>query len=416
MSRALGSAGPADNTTSAPSGPLVGVRVLELGSIIAGPFATRLLGDFGAEVIKIELPGVGDPLREWGVHRHEGRALWWSVQSRNKKLITLDVRRPAGRELCLQLLAECDVLVENFRPGTLEKWGLGPDRLHEANPGLIIARISGYGQTGPYADRPGFASAGEAVGGLRSINGFPDQAPPRAGISLGDSLAAMVTAQGILMALYHRDACGGSGQVVDTAITESCFSLLESMVPDYGKLGVVRQPSGTVLPHVAPSNVYRTRDDKWVVIAANGENLWRRLCEVMQRSDLLIDDRFGTLRGRVEHMAELDAIIGEWTAQHDAGEIDRILVAADVVYGPVNSIADIFHDPQFRARDMLVEVEDPEVGPLTVPGVVPKLSATPGDPVSTGAWELGTHNDQVYRELLGLDDDQLAELAADGTI
>lgn len=397
-------------------GPLAGVRILELGSIIAGPFATRMLGDFGADVIKIELPGSGDPLREWGVHRHEGRALWWSVQSRNKKLITLDVRRPAGQELCLRLLDECDVLVENFRPGTLEKWGLGPDRLHERNPGLVIARISGYGQTGPYAVRPGFASAGEAVGGLRYINGFPDQAAPRAGISLGDSLAAMFAVQGILMALYHRDACGGRGQIVDTAITESCFAMLESMVPDYGKLGVVRQPSGTVLPHVAPSNVYRTRDGKWVVIAANGENLWRRLCQVMHRTDLLTDERFRTLGGRVEHMTELDTIIGEWTAQHDAAELDRLLVAADVVYGPVNSIADIFRDPQFRARDMLIEVEDPQVGPLTVPGVVPKLTATPGEPGRTGAWELGAHNDQVYRELLGLDSDELAALAADGTI
>ncbi|MHA6795718.1 CaiB/BaiF CoA transferase family protein [Pseudonocardia bannensis] len=417
MSRAHQPSGLAGSTTAAVrTGPLAGVRVLELGSIIAGPFATRMLGDFGAEVIKIELPGSGDPLREWGVHRHEGRALWWSVQSRNKKLITLDVRQPAGRELCLRLLDECDVLVENFRPGTLEKWGLGPDQLHDRNPKLIIARISGYGQTGPYANRPGFASAGEAVGGLRYINGFPRQAAPRAGISLGDSLAAMSAAQGILMALYHRDANGGCGQVIDTAITESCFALLESMVPDYGKLGVVREPSGTVLPHVAPSNVYRTRDGKWVVIAANGENLWRRLCHTIGRADLLADERFRTLGGRVEHMAELDAIISEWTAQHDAAEIDRILVAADVVYGPVNSIADIFQDPQFRDRDMLIEVDDPEVGPLTVPGVVPKLSATPGDPGPTGAWELGAHNDEVYRELLGLDDDQLAALAAAGTI
>ena len=415
MNRASSVACPRDEATST-AGPLTGVRVLELGSIIAGPFATRMLGDFGAEVIKAESPGHGDPLREWGVNRHEGRALWWPVQARNKKLVTLDLRRPAGQELCLQLLAECDVVVENFRPGTLEKWNLGPDRMHAVNPGLIIARISGYGQTGPYAGRPGFASAGEAVGGLRYINGFPDRAAPRAGISLGDSLAAMVAVQGILMALYHRDAHGGAGQIIDTAITESCFFLLESMVPDYGKLGVIRQPSGTVLPHVAPSNVYRTRDDKWVVIAANGENLWRRLCEAMDRSDLLTDDRFATLRGRVEHMAELDAIISAWTARHSAADIDRILVAADVVYGPVNSIADIFSDPQFRARDMLLEVEDTEVGPLTMPGIVPKLSATPGRADSAGAWDLGAHNDEVYRGLLGLNDDQLDELSADGII
>lgn len=416
MSRQPGASTGGAATPRNGTGPLEGVRVLELGTIIAGPFATRMLGDFGAEVIKIELPGSGDPLREWGVHRHEGRPLWWSVQSRNKKLITLDVRRPSGREICLQLVRECDVLVENFRPGTLEKWDLGPDRLHEANPDLIIARISGYGQTGPYARRPGFASAGEAVGGLRYINGFPDQAAPRSGISLGDSLAAMFAAQGVLMALYHRAAHHGRGQVIDIAITESCFALLESMVPDYGKLGVVREPSGTVLPHVAPSNVYRTKDDKWVVIAANGESLWRRLCQVIDRPDLLHDERYSTLSGRVRYMTDLDAIISDWTGRRDAAEVSRTLVAADVVFGPVNSIADIFDDPQFRERDMLISAEDPDVGPLTVPGVVPKLSATPGDPGRPGAWELGAHNHEVYRQLLGLDDDRLAALAADGTI
>lgn len=398
------------------AGPLANTRVIELGSLIAGPFAGRILAEFGAEVIKVELPGTGDPLRQWGAHRVDGRSLWWAVQSRNKKLVTLDVRTPAGRELFERLLAECDVLVENFRPGTLEKWGLDPDQLRQQHPQLIVARISGYGQTGPYAQRPGFASAGEAVGGLRYLNGFDDRPPPRAGLSLGDSLAGTFAVQGILMALYHRDACGGEGQIIDVAITESCFALLESLVADYGRLGVVRGPSGTTLPHVAPSNIYFTRDEKWVVIAANGENLWRRLCSVMRHPDLLTDERFSTLDDRVANMAELDAIIGEWTARHDAAELGRILTEADVVYGPVNSVADIFADPQFRARGMLVEASDPEIGPITMPGVVPKLSATPGSAGTPGHWDLGAHNAEVFGELLGLNEHQIADLAAEGAV
>ena len=246
-------------------GPLSGVRVLELGSLLAGPFVGRLLGDFGAEVIKVEAPGTGDPLREWGVHRYRGRSLWWTVQSRNKKLVTLNLRQERGQEIAHRLADASDVLVENFRPGTLERWGLSPEHLHETNPGLIIARVSGYGQTGPYADRAGFASVGEAMGGMRYINGFPDQPPPRSGISLGDSLAAMFATQGVLMALYERMVHpGAQGQVIDASIMESCFALLESMVPDYDKMGVVRHPTGTVLPHVAPSNVYRSKDGRWV--------------------------------------------------------------------------------------------------------------------------------------------------------
>jgi crotonobetainyl-CoA:carnitine CoA-transferase CaiB-like acyl-CoA transferase len=397
------------------AGPLAGVRVLELGSIIAAPFATRMLADFGAEVIKVEMPGSGDPLRTWGVNTYEDRSLWWPVQSRNKKLITLDLRRPEGQELCRKLAASSDVVVENFRPGTLERWGLGPDDLREHAPGLIVARISGYGQDGPYADRPGFASSGEAMSGLRYINGAPDEAPPRCGFSLGDSLAALFAVQGILMALYHR-AIKGDGQVVDASIVESCFALTESIVPEYAKLGVVREPSGTVLPHVSPSNVYLSRDGRWVVIAANGENLWQRLCHAIDRPDLLADERFTDLAGRVKHMAELDAIIGGWSATLDADEIDARLNEASVVCAPVNSIAQVFEDPQMRARGMFVEVDDPELGPLTMPGIVPKLSATPGAVRHSGAWSLGADNAEVYGELLGLDGDALDELARDGIV
>jgi formyl-CoA transferase len=397
-------------------GPLVGVRVVELGILLAGPFVGRILGDFGAEIIKVEAPDRGDTLRDWGAGHLEGRGLWWPVQSRNKKLITLNLRVEDGQNLLRRLAAECDVLVENFRPGTLERWHLSPEELWEINPGLVIARVSGYGQTGPYAKRAGFASAGEAMGGLRYINGFPGDAPPRLGISLGDSLAAMYAAQGVLMALYHRDAQGGKGQVVDASIMESCFSLLESMVPDYDRLGIVREPSGTRLDGIAPSNVYRSGDGKWVVIAANAENLWERLCKVMDREDLMTDPRFVDHRSRGVHQDELDAIVGDWAAQRTATEIDRQLNEAGVVCGPVYSIADIFEDPQYAARDAIVTMHDPELGELRAPAVHPKLSGTPGAAAWTGPWPMGRHNGEIYGDLLGLGADELARLREDGVI
>jgi formyl-CoA transferase len=400
------------------NGPLDGVRVLELGVLIAGPFAGRMLADFGAEVIKVEEPQHGDPLREWGQLRHEGRPLWWPVQSRNKKLVTLDLRHDGGRALLLRLAERSDVLLENFRPGTLERWGIGPEELWRVRPGLVIARISGYGQTGPYAGRPGFAVAGEAMGGLRHINGFPGQPPPRTGISLGDSLAAMFAVQGVLMALYRRDARpgGGRGQVVDASIMESCFAMLESTVPEYGKLGHVRQPSGTSLANIAPSNVYRSRDGRWVVIGANAENLFQRLCRVIGRPELSADGRFATHWARGQHAAELDAIIGAWVGERDAAEVDRAMNENGIVCGPVYTIADIFADPQYRARGMLVEMEDPEVGTIVTPGVVPRLSETPGAARWTGSWQLGCHNSEVYGGLLGLGDDELRALAREGVI
>ena len=405
------------------SGPLEGIRALELGILVAGPFAGRLLADFGAEVIKVEQPGEGDPMREWGQHRYRGRPLWWPVQSRNKKLITLDLRKPRGRELLLRLAEHSDVVIENFRPGTLERWHIGPEDLWRVNPGLVIARISGYGQTGPYAARPGFAVAGEAMGGLRHINGYPGEPPPRSGISLGDSLAAMFAVQGVLMALYRRDIGGGAdgrrgggGQIVDASIMESCFAMLEAAVPEYGKVGHVRQPTGTALGNTAPSNLYRSRDGKWVVIGANAENLWQRLCRVISRPDLLDDERFRTHWSRGQNAAALDEVIGAWVAQRDAAEVDRVMNENGIVCGAVYTIADIFQDPQFAVRDMLVEMQDPELGTIVAPGVVPKLSGTPGETHWAGSWQLGCHNLEVYGGLLGLTEPDLTALTEEGVV
>jgi formyl-CoA transferase len=399
-------------------GPLTGMRMVELGTLLAGPFAGRLLGDMGAEVLKVEAPGKPDPLRDWGHARYEGRSLWWPVQSRNKKCITLNLREPRGQELLLELVRVADVVTENFRPGTLERWNLGYDRLSEANPGIVLARISGYGQTGPYAERAGFASVAEAMGGLRYINGFPGEAPPRTGISLGDSLAAMFAVQGILAALYRRDALGGDGrgQGVDVSLMEASFALLESAVPEYDRLGIVRQPSGTGLKGVAPSNIFKSRDDTWVVIAANQDAVFRRLCDAMGRPELADDPRYATHLARGEHQEEVDGIVAEWAAQHDAHEIDRILNEAGVVCGPIYSIAEIFEDPQFRAREMLVEHVDPDFGPYVGPGIVPKFSETPGAIRWSGTWEEGSHNEEIYCGLLGLSASELEGLREDGIV
>jgi succinyl-CoA---D-citramalate CoA-transferase len=398
-------------------GPLAGLRVVELGMLLAGPFTGRLLGDMGAEVIKVEPPGKPDPLREWGKARYRGRSLWWGVQSRNKKCVTLDLRRERGQEVLLELVKQTDVLVENFRPGTLEKWNLGWERLREANPGLVLCRVSGYGQTGPYAPRAGFASVAEAMGGIRYINGFPGEPPPRMHISLGDSLAGMFAAQGILAALYRRDALGGeTGQVVDVSLLESCFALLESTVPEYDRLGIVRGPGGTGLKGVAPSNIFKSRDGKWVVIAANADNVFRRLCEAMGQPELADDARFSTHLARGENQEELEGIVGEWAGRHDAEEIDRVLNDAGVICGPIYTIADIFEDEHFRAREMLVEHVDPEFGPYIGPGIVPKFSETPSAVRWSGPWEHGSHNREVYGELLGLGDDELRELAEEGVL
>jgi formyl-CoA transferase len=398
-------------------GPLAGVRVIELGMLLAGPFTGRLLGDMGAEIIKVEPPGQPDPIREWGKARYEGRSLWWPVQSRNKKCVTLNLRTDRGQELLLELVKRSDVLVENFRPGTLERWNLGWERLSEVNPRLVLCRVSGYGQTGPYAERAGFASVAEAMGGIRYVNGFPGEPPPRLHLSLGDSLAGMFAAQGVLSALYWRDALGGGrGQVVDVSLMESCFALLESMVPEYDRLEIVRGPSGTGLTGIAPSNIFKSRDDKWMVIAANADKVFRRLCEAMGRPELADDARFATHNDRGDNQEELEGIIADWAKERDALEIDRCLNEAGVICGPIYTIADIFEDPQFRARDMLVEHEDPEFGRYIGPGIVPKLSETPGEVRWSATWEEGSHNQEVYGGLLGLSDGELAELKAEGVL
>jgi formyl-CoA transferase len=399
-----------------PAGPLHGVRVLELGSLLAGPFAGRLLADLGADVIKVESPHRPDPMRDWGQVTHRGRGLFWPVLSRNKRCITLNLKSDRGRALMLELVAMADAVVENFRPGTLERWGLGYEHMAEVNPGIVLVRVSGYGQTGPYASRVGYAAAAEAMGGLRYINGYPGQDPPRAGISLGDSLAGMFAAQGLLAALYRRDALGGTGQVVDVSILEACFALMESAAPEFDLTGRVRQPSGTRLPGIAPSNVFRASDGRRLVIAANQDTLFARLCKVMGRPELADDPRYATHGARFQHQDELDAQIAEWAARHTSAEIAEMLDAEGVVCGQIYSIEDIFADPHVRAREMLVEHDDAELGSFMGPGVLPRFSDTPGGVRWTGPWRLGADNAAVYGELLGLDGEALESLGETGVL
>lgn len=397
------------------TGALEGFRVLEVGSLIAGPFAGRLLGDLGAEVIKVEAPGKPDPFREWGQGHYRGRTLWWPVQSRNKKLVTLDMRR--GPELFLRLVERSDVVIENFRPGTLERWGLGYERLQEVNPGVVLVRVSGYGQTGPHASRGGFASVAEAVSGLRSLNGYPGEPPPRTGISLGDSLGGLFAAIGALAALLYRGtAPGRRGQVVDVSLLESCLAMLESAIPEYDRLGLVREPAGSRLNGLAPSNIFRTADDRWIVIAANQDTLFARLCEQMGRHELITDPRFATHQARGDHQEEIDAIVAEWAATLPAAQIDQLLNDAGVVCGPVNTVADALEDEQLRSRGAFAVHADPELGDFLAPGVVPTLSDTPGSVRWSGEWQPGAHNDEVFAELLGLSDDERAQLHRDGVI
>ena len=398
-------------------GPLSGVRVIEMGQLVAGPFVGSRMADFGAEVIKVESPGRGDAMRHWGHHRYKGRSLWWPVLARNKKTISANLREKRGQDLVRQLIGQADVLVENFKPGTLEKWGLDPESLHVINPGLIIARVSGFGQTGPYSSRPGFASVGEAMGGLRYINGFPDQPPPRTGISLGDSLAGMFATQGVLMALYWRDTIGkGKGQVVDASITESCFAMLESALPEYDKVGFIRQPSGTGLANVSPSNIFPTKDEKWVVIAANLDAMFNRLCDAMEQPELADDPRYSTHQVRGENCDELDARIADWTRGFTAAELDVRLDKHGVVSGPIYSIEDIANDPHFQARDMIQRYQDDDLGDIAVPGFVPVLSETKSEIAWLGSSEVGAHNEEIYCGLLGMTQTELQELKNDGII
>ncbi len=391
---------------------LHGVRVVEMGQLIAGPFAAKTLGDFGADVIKIEPPGAGDPLRNWRMVQ-KGTSVWWQVQSRNKRSIALDLRSAEGQDIARRLIAEADVLVENFRPGTLEAWGLGWDALHALNPGLVMLRISGYGQTGPYRDRPGFGVVGEAMGGLRHLTGEPGRVPVRVGVSIGDTLAALHGCIGVLAALHHRKVNGGLGQMVDVALHEAVFNVMESLLPEYSALGAVRAPAGSALPGITPSNAYPCSDG-CVLVAGNGDSIFKRLMDCIGRTDLGQAPDLAHNAGRNQRAAELDAAIGQWCASRTVEQVCTALLAADVPVGRVYTAKDISDDPHYRARGMLLAQTTRDGDTLEVPGIVPKLSATPGA-VRSAAPHLGGDTDAVLREM-GLSAEQISTLRAQGVV
>lgn len=386
--------------------PLSGLRVLEVGQLLAGPFAGCVLGYFGAEVIKIEPLG-GDPLRNWRVLRN-GTSLWWHSLARNKKSVAIDLQHTEGQALVRELASQSDVLIENFKPGTMEKWGLGPNELKALKPELIYTRVSGYGQSGPYASRPGFASVCEAVGGFRYLNGFPDRPPARPNLSLGDTLAGLHAVIGILLALNAQGRQGTSGQVVDVAIYESVFNVLEAVVPEYDDAGIVRGPSGSTITGIVPSNTYICADDKYVVIGANGDSLFKRLMRAIGRPELADDPRLANNAGRVEHEQEIDAAIGAWTRAHTSDVVLRTLNEASVPGGPIYSVADMVADPHFNARGLFEEVQV-EGRPLKVPAIAPKLEATPGA-TRRGGPKLGEHTHEVLSTLLGLSAERIEAL------
>ena len=390
------------------------IRVIEMGQLLAGPFCGQLLGDFGADVIKVEDPGVGDPMRQWGREKPHGLSLWWPVVARNKRSVTANLRDPRGQEIVRELVARSDVLVENFRPGTLERWGLSPAALWEINPRLVVTRVTGFGQTGPYASRAGYGSIGEAMGGIRYVTGDPDKPPARTGVSLGDSLAATFACLGTLVALHAREKTG-RGQVVDAAIYESVLALMESMVPEWQIAGYQRERTGTVLPNVSPSNVYPTRDGDAVLIAANQDSVFRRLATVMDQPDLAADERYATHGARGASMDELDGIIAAWTSTLDADDLLERLNEHGVPAGRIYRARDMLADPHFAARDAIVRLQHPTLGEFPVQNVAPKLSETPGSVRHLGP-QLGEDNDDVYRGLLEMDDERFTTLHDDGVI
>lgn len=402
---------PSPSSPSGPSGPLVGLKVVELGQLIAGPFAAKTLADFGAEVIKIETPGAGDPLRKWRLLK-DGTSVWWQVQSRNKRSVALDLRQRDAQEIVRTLALEADVLIENFRPGAMEDWGLGPDALLALNPRLIMLRISGYGQTGPYRDRPGFGVVAEAMSGLRHLTGEPGRVPVRVGVSMGDTLAALHGVIGILMALHHRNR-HGVGQVIDVALYEAVFNCMESLLPEYSAFGAVRGPAGSALPGIAPSNAYRCKDG-YALIAGNGDSIFKRLMQCIGRGDLASDAGLADNTGRVARVAELDEAIGQWAQRLTVAEALVALEQAEVPAGKIYTIADIASDPHYAARGMLQEVRMEDGTRLAVPGFVPKLSATPGSH-RRNAPTLGQDTDAVLREV-GLSDAQISALRQRGVV
>ena len=399
-------------TDSPKPAALAGVRVIEMGQLIAGPFCGKFLGEFGADVIKIEPPGGGDPLRNWRMIKN-GTSVWWQVQSRNKRSVAIDLRAKEGQDLARRLIAEADVLIENFRPGTLEEWGMGWDALSELNPGLVMLRVSGYGQTGPYRDRPGFGVIGEAMGGLRHLTAEPGRVPVRVGVSIGDTLAAMHGVIGVMMALYHRKANGGKGQQIDVALTEAVFNVMENLIPEYSVFGAVRVAGGSSLPGIAPSNAYACKDG-YVLIAGNGDSIFKRLMEAIGRNDLGSAPDLANNAGRVARVAEIDAAIGSWTATRNVADVLPVMDAARVPAGRVYTAKDIHEDPHLRARDMILRQQTRDGYDLDVPGIVPKMSETPGT-LRSPAPHLGADTEEVLREI-GVTADQLAALKAKGVV
>ncbi len=395
-------------------GPLAGVRVIEMGQLIAGPFCGQVLGDFGAEVIKLEDPKSGDPMRQWGRSKPQGLSPWWPVIGRNKKSVTVDLRTDEGRDIARSLIAKADVVVENFRPGTLEKWGMGYEALAATNPGLVMARVSGFGQTGPYAKRAGYALVGEAMGGLRHITGEPDRNPARAGISIGDSLSGLNAALGVMMALHARQRTG-KGQVVDVAIYESVLTVMENLVTEYDLTGYIRERSGAVLPGIAPSNVYPTRSGELVLIGANQDTLFKRLCDLMGRPDLAEDPRYRDHAARGVNQAELDARIAAWTLDQDIDDLLPKLEAAGLACGRIYRAPEMLADPQFQARDSIVSAPHPVFGQVKMQNAFPRLTDTPGGVRWTGP-TLGEHTESVLAEVAGMAAEQVAELKARGVV
>ncbi len=396
-----------------PSKPLAGLKVVELGTLIAGPFASRICAEFGAEVIKVESPDGGDPLRKWR-KLYEGTSLWWFVQARNKRSITLNLKHEEGSEVLKKLLSEADILIENFRPGVLEKLGLGWDALHALNPKLVMVRLSGFGQSGPLKDQPGFGAVGESMGGLRYITGFEDRPPVRTGISIGDSIAALWGVIGALMALRHREVNGGNGQVVDVALYEAIFAMMESMVPEFDVFGFIRGRTGNIMPGITPSSIHTCADGKHIQIGANGDAIFQRFMRAIDREDLASDPALADNAGRDTRRDELYGVIDRWAASLPLSEVEAVLVRAEVPASRIYSAEDMFADPQFLAREMFLSARLPDGKPFKMPGIVPKLSETPGTVEWTGP-QLGEHNDEVLGEL-GYDAATIATLRASGAM
>lgn len=395
------------------TGPLQGIRILELGQLIAGPFTTAMLAYFGAEVIKIEPPGIGDPIRRWRSMKGD-TSLWWYSIGRNKKSVTVDLRHPDGQALVRGLAEHCDVLVENFRPGVMEEWQLGPDDLKAKNPDLVYTRISGYGQTGPYADKPGFASVCEGISGFRHLNGFPGEAPVRPNLSLGDSIASLHAIIGILMALNAKERGVHKGQVVDVALYETMFNMLESVVPEYAAEGIIREASGTTLTGIVPTNTYRCSDDKYVIIGGNGDSIFKRLMTTIGRDDFANDPAMSDNAGRVIHQVKIDTAIADWCSQHSIQAVIDQLEAVRVPVGPIYNAQDMAEDPHFQARGLFEKI-DVDGDSVTIPGMAPKLVGTPGGTQWPGP-KLGQHTDEILRTLLGITNDRLVELKEDAVI